>query len=207
MPKIISRAEAKRRGLNRYFTGKPCKHGHLGDRRTRNGECHQCILVYNFLRRKITSERQKARYWSNPEKFRARANSRSAHDRQKYQKRIRRYQAAYRLKNREALRQRRRKAYWRDIQKRRAKRKSEYWKNPRKARKAAADWSKKNLAKKRATYYQGPSNPTGEKQWLRKNQAQLRNLRRLIRRLNAERYQSQNAGSSTDTSSPSSCPR
>jgi hypothetical protein len=32
MPEIISRAEAKARGLTRYFTGKPCKYGHIAER-------------------------------------------------------------------------------------------------------------------------------------------------------------------------------
>ena len=29
--KIISHAEAKAQGLKRYFTGKPCKHGHVAE--------------------------------------------------------------------------------------------------------------------------------------------------------------------------------
>ena len=37
--KIISRKEAKARGLTRYFTGKPCKHGHIAERDTGAGRC------------------------------------------------------------------------------------------------------------------------------------------------------------------------
>jgi hypothetical protein len=40
-PAIISRAEAKRRGLQRYVTGEPCKHGHM-ERYTRTGLCVLC---------------------------------------------------------------------------------------------------------------------------------------------------------------------
>ena len=31
-PRLISCAEAKALGLKRYFTGKPCKHGHVAER-------------------------------------------------------------------------------------------------------------------------------------------------------------------------------
>jgi hypothetical protein len=40
--KIITRAEAKVQGLQRYFTGKPCKRGHIVERRTSGGNCVIC---------------------------------------------------------------------------------------------------------------------------------------------------------------------
>jgi hypothetical protein len=39
---IISRAEAKAKGLKRYFTGKPCKHGHVAERQVFNATCVEC---------------------------------------------------------------------------------------------------------------------------------------------------------------------
>jgi hypothetical protein len=42
MPEIISRKDALARGLTRYFTGNPCKHGHLSERRTDTGNCIEC---------------------------------------------------------------------------------------------------------------------------------------------------------------------
>lgn len=42
---IISRKEAKERGLKRYFTGKPCKYGHVAERRV-HGECCECRSEY-----------------------------------------------------------------------------------------------------------------------------------------------------------------
>ena len=42
MPKIISRAEAREQGLTKYFTGKPCKNGHLEERNTHSGNCYSC---------------------------------------------------------------------------------------------------------------------------------------------------------------------
>ena len=57
---IISRKEALARGLPRYFTGKPCKQGHVAERRVVAGECIDC-------------KREKVRAWNkaNPEKIRA----------------------------------------------------------------------------------------------------------------------------------------
>jgi hypothetical protein len=43
--KIVTRQDALTHGLSRYFTGKPCKHGHLSERWTLNGACAECIRV------------------------------------------------------------------------------------------------------------------------------------------------------------------
>ena len=40
--KIVSRAKAKEQGLKRYFTGKPCKRGHVCERQVSNKTCVQC---------------------------------------------------------------------------------------------------------------------------------------------------------------------
>jgi hypothetical protein len=40
--KIITRQEAKSLGLTRYFTGKPCKYGHVCERYSKNGRCFEC---------------------------------------------------------------------------------------------------------------------------------------------------------------------
>ena len=41
---LISRADAKARGLKRYFTGIPCKHGHVSERNTSTTGC-PCLLA------------------------------------------------------------------------------------------------------------------------------------------------------------------
>lgn len=56
---IIGRKEAKLKGLNKYFTGKPCKNGHLSVRNVSSGTCHAC---------NVDSER--SRRLNNPEKYR-----------------------------------------------------------------------------------------------------------------------------------------
>jgi hypothetical protein len=40
-----ARERAKARGENRYWTGKPCKHGHIAQRYTRNGACCECSAI------------------------------------------------------------------------------------------------------------------------------------------------------------------
>jgi hypothetical protein len=40
--KIISKAEAKAKGLKRYYTGVPCAKGHLSERLTGSYNCLQC---------------------------------------------------------------------------------------------------------------------------------------------------------------------
>ena len=44
---IISRSEAKARGLKTYFTGKPCKHGHIATRLVSSGTCRECSGAFD----------------------------------------------------------------------------------------------------------------------------------------------------------------
>ena len=69
----ISRQEAKAKGLTRYYTGKPCKRGHVAERYVSNGHCVEC----DKKRREANSEKyreyHRKRYEANPEKNRERA--------------------------------------------------------------------------------------------------------------------------------------
>lgn len=42
---VISRADAKEMGLGRYFTGEPCRHGHLSERYVACGRCVECDQI------------------------------------------------------------------------------------------------------------------------------------------------------------------
>jgi hypothetical protein len=105
--KLVSRQEALEQGLTRYFTGKPCKHGHVCERNVSNKSCHECSLIAgrkhdaanrekrcqkNKDWRERNSEKVKEKfkqyYQSNLEKERART-------RKKYQDNI----EAYKLSN------------------------------------------------------------------------------------------------------------
>jgi 5-methylcytosine-specific restriction endonuclease McrA len=60
----ITRAQARALGLTRYFTGKPCRHGHVDERITATANCLAC------LRPKLAAKRRKWRR-DNPDKARA----------------------------------------------------------------------------------------------------------------------------------------
>jgi hypothetical protein len=40
--RVSTGAEARHNGLARYFTGKPCKFGHVAERYSHNGQCLEC---------------------------------------------------------------------------------------------------------------------------------------------------------------------
>ena len=73
---IITRKEAKEQGLKRYFTGKPCPHGHIAERRCGDGSCLTCALAsskaWHEANREKELARQKACYAANREEVRAR---------------------------------------------------------------------------------------------------------------------------------------
>lgn len=43
---IVTRPEAMALGLKRYFTGKPCKHGHVDERYISSKQCVRCLLIH-----------------------------------------------------------------------------------------------------------------------------------------------------------------
>lgn len=86
---IITRAQAIERGLTRYFTGKPCKHGHVSARQV---SCWQCI--------ECDREKKSRDYATNPRKF----AERSASYRSKNTEKLRDYNARYRSENKEKIR-------------------------------------------------------------------------------------------------------
>ncbi len=46
MTQIITRKEAIARGIQKYFTGVPCKNGHIVERYTVTSSCTQCLCSY-----------------------------------------------------------------------------------------------------------------------------------------------------------------
>lgn len=55
----ITCKEAIARGLKRFFSGKPCKHGHIAFRKTSNNTCLECIRIAAKLYRYKTREKQR----------------------------------------------------------------------------------------------------------------------------------------------------
>ena len=48
---VMSRVEARTKGVTRYFTGTKCKNGHISERNTLSGACIACDRVNYELRR------------------------------------------------------------------------------------------------------------------------------------------------------------
>lgn len=71
---IISRAEAKERGLKRYFTNVPCSRGHISERYVHGYDCCECRLLWDqeHKRKRDPSKTRPAKIrWAkkNPEKI------------------------------------------------------------------------------------------------------------------------------------------
>lgn len=45
--KIISRKEAKQKGMKRYFTGNPCRKGHVSERLVSTRLCRECDTIFS----------------------------------------------------------------------------------------------------------------------------------------------------------------
>ncbi len=148
--KIISRKEARKKKLTRFFTGKPCKRGHVAAQRVDNYCCVDCC-------------RENLKIWrrANPSLYKAqwrRSDAAHADERRAYS---RKYSKDHpRIRDRELIRQYQKK--WR----------SEHRESER-------------AMSKRYKYF-GPIKLTGDKQWLSKNQALLRGLRRMLRHPNQD---------------------
>jgi len=64
---IISLKDAKEKGLPTYYTGKPCKYGHVSERQVSNRRCRECAYnIQRESRREEKAERKKIPYESRP---------------------------------------------------------------------------------------------------------------------------------------------
>jgi hypothetical protein len=69
---VISRKDARAANMLRYFTGKPCKHGHIDERQVRNGNCFQCSREHNLeVKHAGCKRRYRANKEAAAEKYRA----------------------------------------------------------------------------------------------------------------------------------------
>lgn len=191
--KIITRAEAKTRGLKRYFTGEPCCRGHVRERSVTSHQCLDCAIIYTKERRILNPEKSRAihlkssrkRYRRHRKKILAQQRAGRRCDPYRKQK-----QNAYRAKNRERIVACQRECY------RRNGRTQKKWKYrhqctvcgstfrscfPNAKVCSGACRTKKDKATFQYWWKFGPINPTGEAQWLRKNVAQLRAVKRYLR--------------------------
>lgn len=184
MPEIVSRKEAKARGLKRFFTGKPCERGHISEGWAWGMSCIECFKI-GILQR----------YYANHEANKARLRENSARERREDPSKGRERQRVWRRENLEEVRKRSREGAKRrrdqNLEKARKCERENYRKNIAASRERQKRYALKNPQKikdqQKAYRLFGPSNPTGELQWLNKAKASVRNLKRLLRHPNHDR--------------------
>jgi 5-methylcytosine-specific restriction endonuclease McrA len=129
---IVTRKQAKASGLKYYFTGKPCKHGHIAKRNTIDGGCYDCCLKQSRAWKARNQERviKYATDWAkaNPEKVKERDRRRYAKNPKAWQAKV----ARWVLANKEQFLAARRAWCSRNKPKLRAVQRKIYWKNPAK---------------------------------------------------------------------------
>lgn len=136
--KVISQKKAKKEGFDRYFTGKPCKHGHVSERYL-SGPCVECMKIRdesdevkehkkNYLKQYYKNnieqfkEYSKQYYKNNSEWIKEKGknyykeNSEHVLERVKYyqqdnKERIKEYKKQYRINNKEHLKEYNSKRY------------------------------------------------------------------------------------------------
>jgi hypothetical protein len=93
-----TRAEAKKNGSKYYFTGQPCKHGHIAPRKTK-GACVECVKVEwtqanatraeyfaKYNQSKAGQQAKREYYERNKESVKARAQARPAEEKHHHRK-------------------------------------------------------------------------------------------------------------------------
>lgn len=98
---IVSRAEARAKGLKRYFTGRPCTRGHTVERQTSNKNCVECRQANREGYRQ--AEIDYSRRWRSDN--RVRHQQYSAAYRAANPDRVKSGKAEWRKKNHEVVRQ------------------------------------------------------------------------------------------------------
>ena len=109
MTQIILRKEAISLELGKYFTGKPCKHGHVSEKYTKEGFCVECSKIklrkYNKNNREKILQAQ--RNWVNRNREKVRKYNRGRYNAEESRIRV----IEYRNKNPEKIKEINRNSY------------------------------------------------------------------------------------------------
>ncbi|HIF9411838.1 TPA: hypothetical protein ACX6R8_003765 [Photobacterium damselae] len=204
-----TRAEAKALGVKHYFTGKPCKNGHI-DKRRISGDCLLCAREQHKKHRKKNREkinergrkyrennhgeileRERKRREDNREKVREQARKWREDNLEKARKASRESQRKYTEKNREKISDRQRKyreKYHEKILDRQRKYRED---NREKAREQARKWREDNrekIRKRERTYRkENPEKRREIEHRYTKNNPDIVFLRQVFRRIETSR--------------------
>lgn len=177
---IITRKEALENGLKKYYTGKPCKRGHLDFRTTANGDCHTCSKEKSQKNKEKKSEAYKKWYYKNRESILEKARIDLKNNPEKYKEKYKRdykkriekdpdfNKKAY-LKNKEEILERNKKHYYEN--KKYHKEKNIKWRkdNPDRLKYIKKRWRIENRDQEVLT----------KKQWRLKNKDKIKEQARL----------------------------
>jgi 5-methylcytosine-specific restriction endonuclease McrA len=136
---IVTRAEAVAAGLPRYFTGKPCKQGHVEERNTDRSYCYECVR-----------QRALAAYRADPASARAKAKAYHADNRDVVRERNRTRMKVWRDANLEEAQAKHRAYCEANREAIAVKRRARVAADPTKTRAWAKAWAKANPEKVRA---------------------------------------------------------
>lgn len=89
---IILRKEAKASGLIRYYTGQPCKYGHVTERFVKTGQCLECTRITNRATNKDW-------YESNKEQIKTKSKNYYEINKEKIRERTKEYAKEYQKNN------------------------------------------------------------------------------------------------------------
>lgn len=131
--KILTKKQAQEQALDSYYTGKPCKRGHLAERFTRNGTCKDCHNI------QVKSWQSSNRDKVNAAKYKWREENREEYLASRKE---------YYLKNIDKERERQRKYEKENKDARKLKCKRWREENPEKRREIEARYRKNNKAKR-----------------------------------------------------------
>ena len=128
---IISRKEAIEKGLKMYFTGKPCKYGHVTERRASTGVCLECEKEYNreyWVQNKDQIKEYKKGFWKE---YYQQNKERIKEYQKDYREQNKEYWKDYREQNKEQIKDYREqnKEYWKDYREQNKEQLNEYNRN------------------------------------------------------------------------------
>lgn len=109
--KIITKAEAKEQGLKTYFTGEPCRNGHIAKRFCCNGQCDECGKASREKNKKEVFKRYYDKTRQRPEIVEA-MRTRSKEYMRTHKEERQEYNRKYGQENKEEIR--RRNKEWRE---------------------------------------------------------------------------------------------
>ena len=95
----VSRQEAKEQGLKKYFTGKPCKRGHVAERTVKDCTCLLCRRLKDIKYNEQNKEKVRLKNKKQHGKNKLKNNRRAVENYYKNQAKLKIYSRAYYRKN------------------------------------------------------------------------------------------------------------